>query len=225
MRGGMVCVRGLYPRWPFHWSECDRSRRPFRGRAGASGVATCCVGRRRLGAAVCQFGAAGVFIADSRQGQERACRSSSPIGEGREQLESLFAADSQRAGASRVALHGRFAEGRERAGPLFMADTHEAGELRAGYVSGEDCQGDDIRTRGLAQALCHLKGAISGTVSRVAAPIYLPPDASKKRQTEVRLRNVIPLTIFARDIPRAQLPGLRRSDTSSNDEETTVPVP
>jgi hypothetical protein len=62
-------------------------------------------------------------------------------------------------------------------------------------------------------------------VSRVAAPIYLPPDASKKRQTEVRLRNVIPLTIFARDIPRAQLPGLRRSDTSSNDEETTVSVP
>ena len=79
-----------------------------------------------------------------------------------------------KAGAGGVALDGRYGCG-ERDVTLLMADTREAGELRAGYVPGEDCQGADIRARGLAWAQCHWKGAILGDGERGWALIHLPP--------------------------------------------------
>jgi hypothetical protein len=103
-----------------------------------------------------------------------------------------------------------------------MADTREAGELRARGCPSADCQGEDIQTRGLVWAQCHMKGAIPGKVSGVVAPIYLPPDARRMHQTEVRLRNVLPLTICGGTPPRTQLPGLRRSVTRSWRRNATV---
>jgi hypothetical protein len=69
------------------------------------------------------------------------------------------------AGEREVSLLVAYTDAGERGVPLLMADTREAGELRAGYVPGEDCQGADIRARGLAWAHCHLKGQYWGTVS------------------------------------------------------------
>ena len=134
-------------------------------------------------------------------------------GAGRDALDGRYV----RRGAGSVALVGLYGCG-ERDVSLLMADTREAGELRAGYVPGEDCQGADIRARGLAWAQCHLKGGDIGDGERGYGANSFAPDASLGRHTEVRLWNVSPLTIIARDIPRAQLPGLRRSDTCTHRE-------
>jgi hypothetical protein len=119
-------------------------------------------------------------------------------------------ADTRQAGGCGAALlGGRYAAGRElRCALSEWPIPARPGSCVRGGCPSADCQGEDIQTRGLAWAQCHLKGAISGTVSGVVAPIYLPPDASLGCRTEVRLRNVLPLTICGGTPPSHTTPRL-----------------